>query len=157
MANSDYEKRREIFKELIYYIFDSFLIPLIRTNFYATESSAHRNRLFYFRHDVWRCLTEPALSSLKVDLFEEMKLDEAMKTMNSRKSGYSQIRLLPKEKGMRPITNLKRRTRTIQSGSKALGRSINATVSPAFQILNYEKVCVFPPNSSVALLTINIA
>lgn len=40
------EKRKEIFLELLYYVFDSILIPLIRFNFHVTESSTHQNRLF---------------------------------------------------------------------------------------------------------------
>ena len=45
------------------------------------------------------------------------------------------MRLLPKETGVRPIVNLRRRT-TRQGGE----RSINQILQAAFQILTYEKV-----------------
>ena len=61
---SDMRKRTEILQELLSYVFDSILIPLLRSNFHITESSAHRHRLFYFRHDVWKALTESSLSVL---------------------------------------------------------------------------------------------
>ena len=59
--------------ELLYNIFDSFLIPLIRGHFHVTESNVHRNQLFYFRHDVWKEMAEPALKSLKLSMLEECK------------------------------------------------------------------------------------
>lgn len=140
MCQSDLRKRWEIFNEFLYYVFDSLLIPLLRANFHVTESNVHRNRIFYFRHDVWRSLAEPALSSLKLSMFEEIKLEKAVKILNARQLGFSQVRLLPKENGVRPIMNLRRRP-TIKKGLKSmLGPSINSTLSPVYNILSYEKV-----------------
>ncbi len=140
MCQSDFNKRKEIFAELIYYLFDSFVVPLVRSNFHVTESNVHRNRLFYFRHDVWRQLTEPVIADLKFNMFEEMKLDQARKLLAGRSLGYSDIRLLPKATGFRPIANLRRRMQIWKGGKKILGRSINSILTPAFKILNFEKV-----------------
>lgn len=140
MAKSDHDKRKEIFLELVYWVFDSFLIPLIRSNFHVTESNAHRNRLFYFRHDVWRMLAEPSLSNLRLNLYEEMPTERAAKLLSVRPLGYSKIRLLPKRTGVRLITNLKRRQQIVRNGVTVLGRSINSVMSPAFNVITYEKV-----------------
>lgn len=139
MANSDMQKRKEIYLEFVYYIFDSLLIPLIRSNFHVTESNTHRNRLFFFRHDVWRRLTEPSLTALKLSMFEEMKPTQAKHLLNARVLGFSQIRLLPKKTGFRPIMNLRRRINKKQSGKVVLGRSINSVMAPVFNMLDYEK------------------
>ncbi|KAJ5032244.1 uncharacterized protein L3040_008853 [Drepanopeziza brunnea f. sp. 'multigermtubi'] len=142
---SDTSKRWELLREFIYYVFDSILIPLVRSNFHVTESNIHRYRLFYFRHDVWRSLTEPALASLKATMFEEVKLDKAQEILNSRSLGFSHVRLLPKEAGVRPIMNLRRRA--LKTSSKTvLGMSINSVLAPAYNVLTYEK------NSNPALL-----
>ena len=138
-ASSDISKRKEIFLEFLYYVFDSLLIPLIRSNFHVTESNVHRNRLFFFRHDVWRRLTEPALSSLKLSMFEEMDIMRARKLLDARPLGFSQIRLLPKANGIRPIMNLRRRVNKLQHGKIMLGRSINSVMAPVFNMLDYEK------------------
>jgi telomerase reverse transcriptase len=122
----------------VYYMFDSILIPLIRTNFHATESNIHRYRIFFFRQDVWRSVTEPALASLKTTMFEEMKTENAQKILSSRTIGFSHVRLLPKETGVRPIINLKRRV--VKGSGKTLGSSINSILSPVFSVLTYEKV-----------------
>ncbi|KAK0126716.1 hypothetical protein ONS95_008298 [Cadophora gregata] len=138
-SQSDISKRWEIFHEFLYYIFDSVLIPLIRSNFHVTESNIHRYRLFYFRHDVWRTLADPALASLKVTMFEEIKLEKAQKLLESRELGFSQVRLLPKETGVRPIMNLRRRALKKVHHSTMLGRSINSVLAPVYNILSLEK------------------
>lgn len=139
MSQSDSKKRTEIFHEFLYYLFDSLLIPLLRSNFHITESNVHRYKVFYFRHDVWRTLAEPALASLKLTMFEEVKLERAQRILESRSLGFSQVRLLPKETGIRPIMNLRRRA--LKKGSKTLlGQSINSVLKPVYNVLCYEKV-----------------
>jgi telomerase reverse transcriptase len=139
LAKSDFEKRKEIFMELVYWLFDSFLIPLVRSNFHVTESNVHRHRLFYFRHDVWRMLTEPSLAIMKASIFEHMPTDRMTRLLSMRPLGFSKIRLLPKSHGFRTIMNLKRRQQVIKNGTTSLGRSINTVMTPVFNVLTYEK------------------
>lgn len=123
----------------MYYIFDSFIIPLIRCNFHATESGIHRYRIFFFRQDVWRNLSEPAIASLKIEMFEEVDIKLAKTVLDSRSLGFSQIRLLPKEKGVRPILNLRRR-QVRRDSKRSLGPSINSVLAPVYNMLTFEKV-----------------
>jgi telomerase reverse transcriptase len=139
LSLSDASKRLEIMHEFVYYVFDSILIPLIRTNFHVTESNAHRYRLLFFRQDVWRSIAEPEIASLKVNMFEEVKLERAQDILDSRTLGFSQVRLLPKETGVRPIMNLRRRT--LKQGYRGmLGSSINTTLAPIYNVLTHEQV-----------------
>ncbi|KAF7562172.1 hypothetical protein G7046_g1967 [Stylonectria norvegica] len=138
-SQTDTTKRREIFYEFLYYLFDSLLIPLIRSNFYVTESNAHRYQVFYFRHDVWKQIAEPSMAALKGTMFEEVKLGDALRTLQSRRLGFGQIRLLPKGDKLRPIMNLRRRALTRGKSSKVLGPSINSILSPVHTLLKLEK------------------
>ncbi|SPQ18219.1 08b9ccab-bc2e-4f15-915f-80be2863104d [Thermothielavioides terrestris] len=131
---SDTRKRAEIFYEFLYYLFDSFLIPLIRNNFYVTESAVDRYRLFFFRHDIWRYVAEPAMASLKARVLDEVKKEDAPQL---DQLGYSQVRLLPKQNSMRPIMNLRRRT--LVRDKKILGPSINTKLAPVSSMLKLEK------------------
>lgn len=140
LAVSDFQKRREIFAEIVYYLFDSFLVPLISSNFYVTDSSTSRSQLFYFRHDVWKSLSEPALSTMKLSMFEELQSSKIKRLLSRRSLGTSQVRLLPKDSGLRPIINLRRRVLNCDKGEMVLARSINSILTPAFNVLNYEKV-----------------
>lgn len=152
-CQSDTSKRLEIFLEFLYYVFDSLLIPLIRTNFYVTESNTHRYQVFYFRHDVWRLVAEPAMASIKREMFEELPTSEARHLLDSRRLGFSQMRLLPKGKKLRPIMNL-RRKQLSKASSKILGPSINSMLGPVHTVLKFEKVCLTPPrNLGLDILT----
>lgn len=137
-SQSDFQKRTEIFYEFLYYLIDSVLIPLIRSNFYVTESNTHRYKLFFFRHDIWRQIAEPAMATLKAGMFEEVRLSDALRILGSRKLGYSQVRLLPKGDTMRPIMNLRRRT-VLQGNNRLLGPSINTVLGPVSEVLKLEK------------------
>jgi telomerase reverse transcriptase len=79
------------------------------------------------------------MSLLKAKMFEEVKLDEVMKILESRRLGFSQVRLLPKQAAMRPIMNLRRRT-IVKGRKKVLGPSINAILGPVHTMLKLEKV-----------------
>ncbi|KAH6608728.1 telomerase reverse transcriptase [Trichoderma cornu-damae] len=135
---TDVNKRLELFHEFLYYVFDSLLIPLIRSNFYVTESNTHRFRVFYFRHDVWRLIAEPSISSLKEGMFEEIKLNEATRILDSRRLGFSQLRLLPKGTNLRPITNLGRRQMVDRKRTRVLGPSINSILKPIHAAFKFE-------------------
>lgn len=139
LSATDFAKRKELMAELLYYLFDSFLIPLIRGHFHVTESNVQGNQLFYFRHDIWQSMSEPALSSLKQNTLEACSTNTIKKMLAKRTLGVSSVRLLPKEQGMRPIINLRRRVQKLRHGHIVLGKSINSILTPAFSVLNYEK------------------
>lgn len=138
-SQTDIHKRVELFYEFLYYIFDSVLMPLLRSNFYVTESNTDKYRLFFFRHDVWRHVAEPSMAALKHKMFEEVTLEEAARILDSRQLGFSQVRLLPKGISVRPIMNL--RKKMIMRGEKqTLGPSINTLLKPVHSILQLERV-----------------
>lgn len=76
---------------------------------------------------------------LKAKMFEEVKPDEALNLLGSRRLGYSLVRLLPKQIGVRPIMNLRRRMVT-RKNKKILGQSINSILGPVYNMLRLEKV-----------------
>ncbi|KAF7374776.1 Telomerase reverse transcriptase [Mycena sanguinolenta] len=130
---SDALKRRELLEDFLFWYFDSFLLPLLKTTFYVTESSALRNHVLYFRQDDWEFLCAPLIGRLTSATFEKISEAEANQVLRQRKLGYSFVRLLPKETGVRPIANLKRK------GSAQNGQSINQILQAAFKILTYER------------------
>ncbi|KAJ5312719.1 hypothetical protein N7508_003549 [Penicillium antarcticum] len=140
---SDFNKRMELLHELTFWIFDSILIPLIRSHFYVTESQTHRNRLFYFRHDVWQKLIEKPFGDLKTAMFEELEPDRAQRVLARRPLGFGALRLLPKSTGLRPILNLRKRVikESFWGGKRRtfLAPSINSSITPIYNMLTYER------------------
>ncbi|GLB40371.1 putative telomerase reverse transcriptase [Lyophyllum shimeji] len=135
---SDALKRRELLEEFIFWYFDSFVSSLLKTNFYITETSAFRNRVLYFRHDDWAAMCAPLIERLASGTFLKMTDSEAKEVLRQRRLGYSFVRLLPKETGVRPIVNLRRR-KPIQGRFQLAEQSINQILQAAFHILSYEK------------------
>jgi len=145
MAKSDFQKRTELLAEFMYWIFDSYIIPLIRTNFYVTESNHDKNKLYYFRQDSWKRLTEPTILELRTTMFEEMPRDFLRQMITAPAASknplrFSQVRLLPKQSGFRPIMNLRKRPEIVRGGRRVLGRSINSQLASVLKVLDYELV-----------------
>ena len=82
-------------------------------------------------------MTEPVLANLKLSMFDEIPSMEASRMLDARTLGFSQVRLLPKAQGVRPIINLRRRVNKIKGGKSVLGRSINSAIQPVFCVLDY--------------------
>ncbi|QIX00073.1 hypothetical protein AMS68_005590 [Peltaster fructicola] len=139
LSRTDFDRRKELMAELLYFVFDSFLVPLIKGHFHVTESSVHRNRLFYFRHDTWAAMCEPAIRDMKANMLEECGSSTVQKAETSRSIGVNFVRMIPKERGMRPIINLRRAMVKQQRGRTTYGRSINSLLQPAFQAMNWER------------------
>ncbi|KAF5391483.1 hypothetical protein D9757_002434 [Collybiopsis confluens] len=137
---SDSLKRRELLEDFIFWFFDSFVISLIRATFYVTDTSAFRNQVLYFRLDDWEKLCAPLIDRLTNGTFERLDANEVQEVLKQRELGFSYVRFLPKETGVRPIVNL-RRKQTSMTGPQVLpqNRSINQILQAAFRILNYEK------------------
>jgi len=116
------------------------------TTFYVTETAVFRNQVLYFRHDDWQTLCAPLIDRLTSGTFEKMSQvmpplspslsltltmflpsfyqSEAEEILRQRKLGFSFIRLLPKETGVRPIVNLRRRKSTQVVCSSGASRMI---------------------------------
>jgi telomerase reverse transcriptase len=77
--------------------------------------------------------------TLKTKMFEEIKLGDARRILESRRLGFSQVRLLPKGLTVRPIMNLRRRAMTA-GDKRVLGPSINTILGPVNTALKLEKV-----------------
>jgi telomerase reverse transcriptase len=133
-------KDKEVLSELIYWLLSSLVIPMIRSHFYVTESHMFRNRVLFFRHDVWRRLTEPEICRVKSLMFRELVEHEARHRLDSRDLGFSYVRFLPKEVGARPITNLRLRqmvTQVFKNQTKRyLAPSVNAIMQAVHSVLS---------------------
>ncbi|GJJ08683.1 hypothetical protein Clacol_002902 [Clathrus columnatus] len=121
---TDAQKRRELIEEFLYWYFNSFLIPLIKTSFYVTDSGYLRQRILYFRMDDWTTLCRPLLRNLTEGTFEKIDSAEAEKLLRYKKLGFSFVRLLPKETGVRPIVNLRRKFKNQTNRPEFIGASV---------------------------------
>ncbi|THH05865.1 hypothetical protein EW145_g4492 [Phellinidium pouzarii] len=147
-------KRRELLEEFLYWYFDQFLVPLLRTTFYITDSSAFRNRVLYFRQDDWEVLCHPLLDRLAATTFQRIRQHEAEDLLRQRKLGYSFVRLLPKDSGVRPIVNLRRKRMTMQA--EQLGASVFGPNEIYLRLKDYKKRLGIVPGKKQKLYFVKV-
>ncbi|XP_076104815.1 uncharacterized protein LOC143073284 [Mytilus galloprovincialis] len=102
--------RQHIMAKVWHWIIEEFVIIVIKTFFYVTDTTQHVNRLFYYRKRTWQWLHIKALSDLKKrNIIKLITEDSAKQLIAERQSlGVATLRFFPKSKGLRPIINLGR-------------------------------------------------
>lgn len=112
---SEHEKIKTLFRNFMHFLFDSFLIELLRSNFYITEAANSRSRLVYYRHDVWTQLTLPVIESLQESMFQPICSSTSIALAVPVNSlARARCRLVPKENGsFRPIMAFKKPPSTV--------------------------------------------
>jgi len=93
-------------EDWLHWFFASLIVPLIRAHFYVTESEHHRQNILYYRKPVWSKIQSLALRELMSTSFTKLSPTSVAALLQKRAFGFSQIRLLPKQNGVRPIANL---------------------------------------------------
>ncbi|KAI8644892.1 hypothetical protein BD408DRAFT_400784 [Parasitella parasitica] len=93
--------------------------------------------------DTWQIITEPRIQSLvTADYFEEMHGAEI-----SLELGAGKIRFLPKENGLRMITNTRNATRLtqghVQGTFEEQSVDTNDKLDSLLDVLHFEKACIF--------------
>ncbi|TPX30327.1 hypothetical protein SmJEL517_g06094 [Synchytrium microbalum] len=106
---SDTLKRRQLLEDFTFWLFDGFIIPLIKTSFYVTDTTVYRNRIVYFRSDIWKLCCFHIFESLGTSTYKKISEKQAKRTENESQFRVSRVRLVPKKNGLRPILNLRRR------------------------------------------------
>lgn len=91
---------KKMVENLLVWIFNEYLVQLLKSSFYITESTAHAKRLFYFRHDAWNKLTAPFLNALKSTMFDKAPASHCQRAV-------SKLRLVPKGSTFRPVVNFR--------------------------------------------------
>lgn len=101
--NFPLQLRVRVMEDLLHWLFEGLIKPLIKTSFYATESAPYKNRIVFFRHDTWQKLTKQAVAGVKDTLLTRMERQE---NAVGRSERLPAIRWVPKANGgFRPITS----------------------------------------------------
>ncbi|XP_011385887.1 telomerase reverse transcriptase-like, partial [Pteropus vampyrus] len=119
----------------------SYVVELLRSFFYVTETTFQKNRLFFFRKSVWSQLQSIGLRQH----FERVRLRELseaeVKLLQEARPAplLSRLRFVPKPGGLRPIVNMGYvlGTRTICRDKKM--QRLTSQVKTLFGALNYER------------------
>lgn len=66
-------KKRALLEEFFVWLFNDYIVNLLRTNFYVTESAALQRRTLYFLQSDWATICEPLLDNMTKTLFQRMR------------------------------------------------------------------------------------
>lgn len=129
--------KRYLFAKVMFWLIESYVIPLIQSYFYVTDNSTHRYRLFYYRKSVWRRIHEKGLEDyLGRRVLMPISTEDAKRMILSEQSlGIANLRFLPKSNSLRPIVNMS--SKNTLFGVKC--RTINGQLRNILKVLTYEK------------------
>ncbi|XP_058263401.1 telomerase reverse transcriptase isoform X2 [Hemibagrus wyckioides] len=104
---SEHRYREWIFGQFLLWMLKDFVIGLVKSVFYVTESVGHKHALRFYRRHIWTRLQDQAFryrEHLSKGQWEELSPAEV--TSLPKNTVTSRIRFIPKSNGMRPITRL---------------------------------------------------
>jgi telomerase reverse transcriptase len=124
---TNHEATTELTLQALRWVFKGFVIPLLRSCFYVTETEFDARELHYYRKPVWslfRALSFQKLTAaanvpnhiiqnnhIHHQHFRALSFSQAKEFLSKQRMGISKLRLLPKATGMRPIAQLSRGAR----------------------------------------------
>ncbi|XP_033123603.1 telomerase reverse transcriptase-like isoform X2 [Anneissia japonica] len=104
-------KQQEIASDLLHWLMQDYVMLLMKTAFYITETSVSRNGLSFYRKVVWNKIHKLAIEGeLRNGTFKLISQESAIKLMANHKIESSTLRFLPKKSSCRPIVNTKKST-----------------------------------------------
>ena len=122
--------------KFIWWLVTRYLMVILKSFFYITESGLRRNHIFYYRKPVWKKIHEFGLKSLKGKVLQPLTKEAAMAQLSRGESlGYSFLRFVPKAASVRPIVNMRHREMS-KSGRPI---SINMKLQNLFEVMKFEK------------------
>ncbi|KAL5722755.1 RNA-directed DNA polymerase [Ranunculus cassubicifolius] len=99
--------KAKLFSCWVHWFFSHFVVPMLQANFYITDIEDGKLDVFYYRKSSWESLSKRGVSCLRNQSYRLLGQKDVMSILAKRPFGFSKVRFLPKENGMRVLANLK--------------------------------------------------
>lgn len=128
-----------LLQHLLKWLFCDFIIPLIRSTFYVTVTEFTGDEVNYYRKPLWSKIRKLSLRLLTEKQFTQLR-DHNLNDNHRGSLGCSQLRILPKVNGIRPIALLCKVPRHVIPDTSEFWahRSINSALQDSFDVLTQE-------------------
>ncbi|KAG8512384.1 Telomerase reverse transcriptase [Galemys pyrenaicus] len=136
---AEHRQREAILATFLCWLMDTYVVELLRSCFYVTETTFQKNRLFFYRKRVWSQLQAIGVRQH----LERAQLRELTQAEWSQEAKWAlppaRLRFVPKPSGLRPIVNMDSMlgARTLRRRRKA--QHLASQVRTLFGVLNYER------------------
>ncbi|XP_069348380.1 telomerase reverse transcriptase isoform X1 [Eulemur rufifrons] len=137
----EHRRREEILARFLIWLLGVYVVELLRSFFYVTETTFQKNRLFFYRKSVWTQLQGIGIRQhLERVQLRELSGEELRQRRDTGPAlPTSKLRFIPKPSGLRPIVNMDYivGARTFRRATRA--QPFNASIKTLFSVLNYER------------------
>ncbi|KAM9199838.1 telomerase reverse transcriptase isoform 2-T2 [Mergus octosetaceus] len=137
---SEHRYREEILAKFLYWLMDTYVVELLRSFFYITETMFQKNMLFYYRKCIWGKLQDIGIRKHFAKVQLRPLTAEEMEAIHQKKylPMASKLRFIPKVSGLRPIVRMSGvvEAQTLSKESRAK----KADVSRAFDSIPHDKL-----------------
>ncbi|XP_064561717.1 telomerase reverse transcriptase isoform X2 [Zonotrichia leucophrys gambelii] len=136
--------REELLAKFLYWLMGTYVVELLRSFFYITETMFQKNMLFYYRKFVWGKLQNIGIRNHFVKVQLRPLSSEEIETIHQKKfiPMVSKLRFIPKPNGLRPIVKVsgvvKPQALSKESREKKMNH-YNTQLKNLFSVLNYER------------------
>ncbi|XP_071311551.1 telomerase reverse transcriptase [Agelaius tricolor] len=136
--------REELLAKFLYWLMGTYVVELLRSFFYITETMFQKNMLFYYRKFIWGKLQNIGIRNHFVKVQLRPLSSGEIETIRQKKfvPMASKLRFIPKPNGLRPIVKVsdvvEPRALSKESREKKVNH-YNTQLKNLFSVLNYER------------------
>ncbi|XP_036262407.1 telomerase reverse transcriptase [Molothrus ater] len=136
--------REELLAKFLYWLMGTYVVELLRSFFYITETMFQKNMLFYYRKFIWGKLQNIGIRNHFVKVQLRPLSSGEIETIRQKKfvPMASKLRFIPKPNGLRPIVKVsdvvEPRALSKESREKKMNH-YNTQLKNLFSVLNYER------------------
>ncbi|NXS64082.1 TERT transcriptase, partial [Brachypteracias leptosomus] len=100
--------REELLAKFLYWLMDTYVVELLRSFFYVTETMFKKNMLFYYRKFIWGKLQSIGIRNHFARVHLRALSSEDIEAIRQKKYApmASKLRFIPKTNGLRPIVKV---------------------------------------------------
>uniref|UniRef100_A0A8D0FGU9 Telomerase reverse transcriptase n=1 Tax=Strix occidentalis caurina TaxID=311401 RepID=A0A8D0FGU9_STROC len=136
--------REELLAKFLYWLMDTYVVELLRSFFYITETMFQKNMLFYYRKLIWGKLQNIGIRNHFAKVHLRALSSEEIEAVRQKKyvPMASKLRFIPKANGLRPIVKVsgvvEAQAFSRESREKKM-HHYNTRLKNLFSVLNYER------------------
>ncbi|XP_025933355.1 telomerase reverse transcriptase [Apteryx rowi] len=136
--------REDLLAKFLYWLMDTYVVELLRSFFYITETMFQKNMLFYYRKLIWGKLQNIGIRNHFAKVHLRALSSEEIEAIHQKKNVpmASKLRFIPKPNGLRPIVKVsgvvEARAFSKESREKKV-HHYNTQLKNLFSVLNYER------------------
>ncbi|KAL1783552.1 telomerase reverse transcriptase [Sigmodon hispidus] len=135
----EHRMRERILATFLFWLMDTYVVELLRSFFYITETTFQKNKLFFYRKSVWSKLQRIGVRQhLERVQLRELSQEEIRQYQKAWPAmPISRLRFIPKPSGLRPIVNM-----SYSMSTRAFGKEkqhFTQRLKTLFSVLNYER------------------